>query len=57
MKNFECAINVVEYVDESDWRRSINGIEDFDDDFNDTNHDDDEYNIENDSDFWRRAGD
>jgi hypothetical protein len=60
MENYGWTIKVAEQVDELDSSRSIGSIEDDDyDDYRyDHNSDDNyEYDIDNDSDFWRRAGD
>jgi hypothetical protein len=45
MKNHGGTISVTEYVEESDFNRSLSDIKDND------------YDIDDDSDFWRRAGD
>lgn len=59
MKSHGWTISTTEYVEEEDWSRSFS---DFDyDDYSyggDSGGDDyDDYDIDNDSDFWRRAGD
>jgi hypothetical protein len=56
MKNHGWTISVIEYVEESNFDRSFSNIEDnnyrYD---NDSGGDD--YDIDDNSDFWRRAGD
>lgn len=59
MKSHGWTISTTEYVEEEDWGRSFSDF-DYDDygygdDSGGDNYDD--YDIDNDSDFWRRAGD
>lgn len=55
MKNYGYTISAIEYVEESDFDWSLINIEDNDYRYNDSSGGDD-YNIDDDSDFWRRAG-
>jgi len=58
MKNHGWTISAIEYVEESDFDRSFGYSED--DDYRYNGYDDsggDDYDIDDDSDFWRRAGD
>jgi hypothetical protein len=55
MKNHGWTINAIEYVEESDFDRSFSDIED--DYLYDDGSGGDDYDIDDDSDFWRRARD
>lgn len=57
MQSLGWTISTTEFVEESGFDRSLSDIED--DDYLDDDHDSgsDDYDIDDDSDFWRRAGD
>jgi len=50
-------ISITEYVEEEDFDRSFSDFESDDYGYNSGRDTDDNYDIDNDSDFWRRAGD
>ncbi|MCJ1402140.1 hypothetical protein MMC11_005359 [Xylographa trunciseda] len=58
MKGHGWTIRVIEDVEESGSDRSFGNSEEFDHGYdNDSGNDEDKYDIDNDSDFWRRAAD
>lgn len=57
MKNHGWTNSVIEYVEESDFDRSFSDIEDDDYRYYDDDSGGDNYDIDDDSDFWRRAAD
>ncbi|KAF2252374.1 hypothetical protein BU26DRAFT_517013 [Trematosphaeria pertusa] len=58
MKSHGWTISTTEYVEESGFDESFSDLEDYYSGYDDDGGDcDDDYDIDNDSDFWRRAGD
>jgi hypothetical protein len=58
MESHGWTLDIAEYVEEEDWDGSFGDIDYDDIGWNGGGSDyDDDYDIDNDSDFWRRAGD
>jgi hypothetical protein len=59
MKSHGWTISIIEYVEEEDWDRSFSDFDYDDYGYGDDSggNDYDDYDIDNDSDFWRRVGD
>ncbi|KAK2022627.1 hypothetical protein LX32DRAFT_698534 [Colletotrichum zoysiae] len=57
MESHGWQLHEIEYAEEDDWNGNISDIDDDDDDWDDYGSAGDDYDIDNDSDFWRRAAD